>query len=82
MPSSGTQTYHHGDLRSALLDAAANRIENQGIEGLSLRKLADDVGVCAATFVIAACDEEPYFPEKAPPLCLLPGARSCESRQS
>ena len=45
MPSSGTQTYHHGDLRSALLDAAANRIENQGIEGLSLRKLADDVGV-------------------------------------
>ena len=45
MPSSGTQTYHHSDLRSALLDAAANRIENQGIEGLSLRKLADDVGV-------------------------------------
>ena len=45
MLSSGTQTYHHGDLRSALLDAAANRIENQGIEGLSLRKLADDVGV-------------------------------------
>jgi len=45
MPSSGTQTYHHGDLRSALLDAATARIENQGIEGLSLRKLADDVGV-------------------------------------
>ena len=45
MPSSGTQNYHHGDLRSALLDAAATRIENQGIEGLSLRKLADDVGV-------------------------------------
>ena len=45
MPSAGNQTYHHGDLRSALLDAASARIENQGIEGLSLSKLADDVGV-------------------------------------
>lgn len=45
MASSGNQTYHHGDLRAALLDAATARIENQGIVGLSLRKLADDVGV-------------------------------------
>lgn len=45
MPSTGNQTYHHGDLRAALLDAAIARIENQGIEALSLRKLSDDVGV-------------------------------------
>lgn len=41
----GNQTYHHGDLRAALLDAAAQRIESQGVDALSLRKLADDVGV-------------------------------------
>ena len=41
----GNQTYHHGDLRAALLEAAAQRIESQGVDALSLRKLADDVGV-------------------------------------
>jgi len=40
-----SQPYHHGDLRSALLNAARIRLENHGIEGLSLRKLAEDIGV-------------------------------------
>lgn len=39
------QTYHHGDLYTALVNAASQRIETQGIDDLSLRKLADDVGV-------------------------------------
>lgn len=37
--------YHHGDLRASLLDAATRMINDTGIEGLSLRKLADKVGV-------------------------------------
>ncbi|NVK58124.1 MAG: TetR/AcrR family transcriptional regulator [Alteromonadaceae bacterium] len=43
--SAGNQTYHHGDLRTALVDAASQRIEREGIAALSLRKLADDIGV-------------------------------------
>ncbi|MCW8092567.1 TetR/AcrR family transcriptional regulator [Alteromonas sp. ASW11-130] len=37
--------YHHGDLHSTLIDAASSRLEKFGIDGLSLRKLAEDVGV-------------------------------------
>lgn len=38
-------TYHHGDLRSSLLDAALEMIRESGVEELSMRKLADRVGV-------------------------------------
>lgn len=41
-------TYHHGNLRQALLDRAAEVIAEQGIEALSLRGLARDVGVSHA----------------------------------
>lgn len=41
-------TYHHGDLRRALLDAALARIISHGIGGLSLRGIARDVGVTHA----------------------------------
>lgn len=37
--------YHHGDLTKSLLEAAAAIIKEQGVEGLSMRKLADKVGV-------------------------------------
>lgn len=37
--------YHHGDLRRSLLDAARLMIREEGIEALSMRKLADAVGV-------------------------------------
>lgn len=37
--------YHHGDLRNTLLAAATDMLVDAGIEGLSLRKLADRVGV-------------------------------------
>ena len=37
--------YHHGDLRTALLNAANAIIEEHGIDALSLRKLAEVVGV-------------------------------------
>ncbi len=38
-------TYHHGDLRESLLLAAHSIILDAGIDGLSLRKLAEQVGV-------------------------------------
>lgn len=41
-------TYHHGNLKQALLDRAAEVIAEQGIEALSLRGLARDVGVSHA----------------------------------
>ena len=41
-------TYHHGNLRKALLDRAAHVIAEQGIESLSLRALARDLGVSHA----------------------------------
>lgn len=38
-------SYHHGDLRTALLDRAAEVIEEYGIEAVTLRGLARDLGV-------------------------------------
>lgn len=37
--------YHHGNLRQALIEAAIPVLKDKGIVGLSLRKLATDVGV-------------------------------------
>lgn len=42
------KTYHHGDLANALLHAALALIEENGLEGLSLRKVAARVGVSHA----------------------------------
>jgi AcrR family transcriptional regulator len=44
-PKQNKPSYHHGDLRSTLLNAANVLLKEPGIEGLSLRKLADKVGV-------------------------------------
>ena len=44
-PKQNKPSYHHGDLRSTLLNAANVLLKETGIEGLSLRKLADKVGV-------------------------------------
>ncbi len=40
--------YHHGNLREALLERAAEVIAERGVEGLSLRGLARDLGVSHA----------------------------------
>jgi AcrR family transcriptional regulator len=39
------RAYHHGDLRAAVLKAAASEIERRGFETLSLRELASLIGV-------------------------------------
>lgn len=42
------KSYHHGDLRQALLREGSVMLEENGLEGLSLRKLAVRVGVSHA----------------------------------
>src|SRR5690242_18144357 len=42
------QSYHHGDLRRALLAAASEAIEENGVAALSLRDLARRAGVSHA----------------------------------
>jgi AcrR family transcriptional regulator len=39
------QNYHHGDVPQALMDAALSRIKQDGVEKLSLRAIARDIGV-------------------------------------
>ncbi len=43
--AASTQPYHHGDLRATLLREATALLRSEGIEGLSLRKLAERAGV-------------------------------------
>ncbi|WP_158889822.1 TetR/AcrR family transcriptional regulator [Amycolatopsis anabasis] len=40
--------YHHGDLRAALLERAEQTLREKGVEALSLRELARDIGVSHA----------------------------------
>ena len=57
-------SYHHGNLRQTLLAAEANMIAEHGIESLSLRKLAEKVGVSRT----AAYH---YFQDKNDLLCAI-----------
>lgn len=43
-----TSRYHHGDLRHALLQAGLSLLEEQGLDGLSLRAVAARAGVSHA----------------------------------
>lgn len=57
-------SYHHGDLRRVLLETAAQMIDEQGAEAISMRKLAARAGVSRT----AAYH---YFPNKQEMLCAL-----------
>ena len=41
-------TYHHGNLRVELIEKGLEYIDQYGVETLSMRKLADTVGVSSA----------------------------------
>jgi AcrR family transcriptional regulator len=43
--ANGRETYHHGGLRDALMNAALDAIARDGIAAVSLRELARDLGV-------------------------------------
>ncbi len=57
-------SYHHGDLRRVLLETAACMIDEEGVESISMRKLAARAGVSRT----AAYH---YFPNKQEMLCAL-----------
>ena len=42
------KTYHHGDLKNALIQAGIEVLSKQGVNGLSLRKVAKQAGVSHA----------------------------------
>ena len=46
--SSERKSYHHGNLREALLETAFNLVDSEGVEGLSMRALARETGVSSA----------------------------------
>ena len=43
-----TETYHHGNLRQAIIDEAAKTLERQGMDAISFRGLARSLGVSHA----------------------------------
>lgn len=47
-PPAAGDTYHHGDLREALLKAAEVVLERDGLQGLTLRAVAREAGVSHA----------------------------------
>jgi AcrR family transcriptional regulator len=51
------RSYHHGDLRSALLDAGLRLLRERSVDDLGLRELAREVGVSAAAIYR-------HFPDK------------------
>lgn len=55
---STSKSYHHGDLRTALLEAGLKALESNAAEDISLRQIAREVGV-SATAVYR------HFPDKA-----------------
>jgi AcrR family transcriptional regulator len=64
---STSRTYHHGDLRTALIEAGLRALETTEIADLSLRQIAREVGV-SATAVYR------HFPDKQALLKALAGA--------
>lgn len=62
--SKNPKPYHHGDLRRSLLEEAALLMEEEGLESLTLRKVAQRVGVSHTA---------PYrhFQDKAEILCAV-----------
>lgn len=62
--SNNSSSYHHGNLRQTLVSTATFMIAENGIESLSLRKLADKVGVSRT----AAYH---YFKDKNDLLCAI-----------
>jgi AcrR family transcriptional regulator len=46
--TAGDSSYHHGDLRQALLRAAETVLERDGLQGLTLRAVAREAGVSHA----------------------------------
>jgi AcrR family transcriptional regulator len=59
------QTYHHGDARNALLQAASGLLEQTGAAGLSLRQVAEQAGLSRQAPYNHFADKESLLAELA-----------------
>ena len=72
-PPPKRETFRHGNLPEALIDAALVRLEAEGIEAISLRDLAGDAGVNHRAVYR-------HFPDKLTLLALCSGTRLATAR--
>ena len=59
------KSYHHGNLRPALIEAAHQVLAAEGVEGLSLRKVAQYLGVSAPALYSHFADKRALLAELA-----------------
>lgn len=64
-PEQSGRSYHHGDLRSALVCAAMARVEEVGAEHVSLRSVAAEVGVSPSAAYHHFADKDALLGEVA-----------------
>ena len=64
-PSRKRDTFHHGNVLEELIDAALRRIETQGLDSITLRDLASDVGVNHRAIYRHCPDKETLLAEAA-----------------
>ncbi len=64
-PEHAGRSYHHGDLRSALVSAAVARVEEVGAEHVSLRAVAAEVGVSPSAAYHHFADKDALLGEVA-----------------
>lgn len=65
VPAQAGRSYHHGDLRSALVCAAVARVEEVGAEHVSLRAVAAEVGVSPSAAYHHFADKDALLGEVA-----------------
>jgi AcrR family transcriptional regulator len=64
-PSRKRETFHHGNVLEELIDAALRRIETQGLDSITLRDLASDVGINHRAIYRHCPDKETLLAEAA-----------------
>ena len=80
--TAGKTSYHHGDLRNALLAAAEVELTEKGIEGFSLRGVAKRAGVSHAAPAHHFRDTERHADGTCRHRLGTPDSRACMRRQA
>jgi AcrR family transcriptional regulator len=83
--STTERSYHHGDLRSALIEAGLRHLESGGEADISLRQLARETGVSATAVYRHFPDKKAHCPKPglsgwAKPSALHQRQREAEQR--
>jgi AcrR family transcriptional regulator len=64
-PSRKRETFHHGNVLEELIDAALQRVRIQGVDSITLRDLASDVGINHRAIYRHCPDKETLLAEAA-----------------